>query len=102
MSNVEFQILDDGCYLTLSGKLDVFEAPALLQAARQAAAIDRPLIIHTEGLERVDASIFQILLALQREVQRQGRVWHVRGTRPSVQRLGELLGGDQSPLRCDS
>ena len=102
MSNVECQIVHDSYQLTLTGKLDVFEAPALLQAARQAAAAARPIIIQAAGLERVDASIFQILLALQQDAQRQGQSVQVIGAGPALQQLGHLLGGERSPFNRDS
>lgn len=96
MSNVELQIVDERCQLTLTGKLDVFEAPSLLKAAREAVDAARPIIIQVTGLERMDASIFQILLVLQQEAQRRGRSLQVVGARPSLQRIGYLLGGDRS------
>jgi anti-anti-sigma regulatory factor len=102
MSNVDFQIVDDRGHLTLTGKLDVFEAPALLQAARQAVAAARPIIMQVAGLERVDASIFQILLALRQDAERQGRSLQVIGAGPSLQQLGQLLGGERSLFHRDS
>jgi anti-anti-sigma factor len=95
MNDVEFQIVHDSGQLTLTGKLDVFEAPALLQAARQAVAAARPIIVQVAGLERVDASIFQVLLALQQEAQRQGQSVQLVGAGHSLQQLGHLLGGDR-------
>lgn len=102
MSNIECQVVHDSTQLTLTGKLDVFEAPALLQAARQAVAAARPIIIQVADLERVDAPIFQILLALQQETQRQGQSVQVIGARPSIQQLGRLLGGDRSLFNGDA
>jgi anti-anti-sigma factor len=102
MSNVEYQIVSEGYHLTLTGKLDVFETPSLLQMAREAIAAQKPIIMHIEGLEHVDASIFQVLLALQQEARRQGQSLQVIGAGPSIQQQGYLLGGDQSPFRGNS
>jgi anti-anti-sigma regulatory factor len=96
MNNVECQMVNDSCQLTLTGKLDVFEAPVLLKAACESVASGGPVIMHVAGLDRVDASIFQILLALQRDARRQGQSLQVIGAGPAMQQLGYLLGGDQS------
>ena len=95
MNNIELHITDEVCRMSLTGKLDVFEASSLLRAARQAIDANRPLVIHIEGLDRLDTSIFQILLALQQDAHRQGQPLQVIGACPAVQRVGHLLGGDR-------
>jgi hypothetical protein len=51
MNNIELHLTDEVCRLSLTGKLDVFEAPSLLSAAREAIDANRPLAIHIEGLQ---------------------------------------------------
>jgi anti-anti-sigma factor len=91
--NVELQCTAEECRLTLMGKLDVFEADTLLQTAREAIETGQPIVIDATGLERIDTSIFQILLALQQEAHRQNQSLQVIGTRPAIHRIGHLLGG---------
>jgi anti-anti-sigma regulatory factor len=93
MNRIERDAGGERFRLTLTGTIDVFEAVAVLEAAREAAASDRPISIHIEGLERLDTSILQILLALQQEVQRRGQSLQVRGESPAIRRICVLLGG---------
>jgi anti-anti-sigma regulatory factor len=95
MNNIELQITDEVCRLSLTGKLDVFEGPSLLRAAREAIDANRPLVIQIEGLHRLDISIFQILLALQQDAYRQNQPLQMIGAGCAVQRISHLLGGDR-------
>jgi anti-anti-sigma factor len=88
--------------LTLTGTIDVFEAAAVLETAREAAAADRPISIHIEELERLDTSILQILLALQREVQRRGQSLQVVGDNPAIRRTCILLGSHRHLFEAPS
>jgi anti-anti-sigma regulatory factor len=76
------------------GKLDVFEADTLLQTAREAIETGQPIVIDATGLERIDTSIFQILLALQQEAHRQKQSLQVIGACPAIHKIGHLLGGN--------
>jgi anti-anti-sigma regulatory factor len=93
--NVELRSTAEECRLILMGKLDVFEVDTLLQAAREAVETGQPIVIEVTGLERIDTSIFQILLALQQEAHRQNQSLQVIGACPAIHRIGHLLGGDR-------
>jgi anti-anti-sigma factor len=95
MHTIELSTDGEVCRLLLTGKLDIFEAAAVCEAARQAADAGRSIVIHMEGLDRLDTSILQILLALHREVQQRGQSLQVIGASPAVQRICHLLGGDR-------
>ena len=89
--------------LTLAGAVDVFEA-ALVHAAVQTASDDLQAIaiyVDLAGVERLDLSAIQLLLALRREVQASGRSFFIRGECSLLAKAIEPLGVSFEPTSGD-
>jgi anti-anti-sigma factor len=76
----------------LEGSVDVSRAAEWLSEAKRAAAKAGGVTVQCEGLERLDASGLQILLALKRAVEDRGRGFRVVGLRPHVAALLQRVG----------
>jgi len=101
MNEIELDITSEGYRLTLTGRLDVFEAAAVLNATREAAHSGQPISIHIDGLDCLDTAILQILLALQQEARRRGQCLQMIGGSPEIRRICLLLGGHRHLFSAD-
>jgi anti-anti-sigma factor len=67
------------CTLNLSGVVDVSEARALHAAAREAVGATGPVVVRLERLEALDTAGTQVLLALRRSLEAEGRALRFEG-----------------------
>lgn len=71
---------DNECTLVLSGVIDIFDASALLGAAREAAASSpRRVTARFDGAEAMDTATTQVLLVLRRALAEDGRALCLEG-----------------------
>jgi ABC-type transporter Mla MlaB component len=87
--------------LALHGTIDVFLARELLDHARRAFAGAGDVRIDCAALERLDTSALQILLALQRELQEQGRRLELRAVNDQVGAFLAFGGAERLLLQAE-
>jgi anti-anti-sigma regulatory factor len=65
--------------ISLTGCVDIFEAQAVLAAARRAFADSKAESVFADlsGVEKLDLTTVQILFALRRDLQIAGRKWTI-------------------------
>jgi len=79
--------------LSLSGVVDVTEAGVVHAAAREVvAAAPRAVVVRLQGLDTLDTSITQLLLALRQSLAANGIGLRIEGTPPAVAELWRRAG----------
>ncbi len=81
-----------GSHLVLQGVVDAFKARELHQAAVAAQNAGGKVTVNLAEVTRLDTSAIQILLALSRGLQAEGRSYHLEGMPPTVRENCQLLG----------
>jgi anti-anti-sigma regulatory factor len=82
----------DTAHLSLHGAVDLFVASTLRELAARELPIGRDWIIECKELERIDASVLQILLVIEREVCARGGVFALHDVRGPVERYLGVAG----------
>ncbi len=78
-SPIKVKKRDEGLELVLSGRVDIFFAEELHAAARMLEDDSGPVHITCTDAEHMDTAALQILVALKRSIDEQGRKWNLSG-----------------------
>src|SRR4051812_32105398 len=78
--------------IAIHGSAGPGEAPAILEAARAAAASGADVTVDCQQAEHLHAAVIQILICLQRELEGNGRKLVLANVPPTVQRFLDVAG----------
>ena len=82
--------------MKLAGTADIFDAVAVHRAACEAVTDGRgPVVVSLHGVESMDTSITQVLLALRRALSGAGRECRMEGAPEAVLAAWRRLGVDE-------
>ena len=85
---------DGAAHLSLQGVVDLFAVSTLRDLLSREVGRGRALFIECKELERIDASVLQLLLALERAVRERGTELALRDVPDNVSRYLDIAGAD--------
>ena len=78
--------------LRLWGAVDIFDAATVAAGAREAAAAGGEVTVSLEAAESVDTSVTQVLIALRRALDADGRALRFDGPPAAVDMIWRQVG----------
>ncbi len=90
--NVATKVIEGNGTLLLQGTADVFGAAELHQTALALLARGEDAVVDCHGLEHVDGSTLQVLLALRTGMRTKGKKLRMEGVSARIEKIVQIAG----------
>jgi anti-anti-sigma factor len=89
---IEVHEAEGSVVVALSGSVDIFEAGALHERAREITALNRDVVVDLGDAVRMDVSAIQILLAMKEAQRERGRRFSIISAPDGIREDWRLTG----------